>query len=37
VQVVRYRNAARRRLAERDPDGLAAMRRGVVLVPVDQT
>jgi sugar phosphate permease len=35
VQVVRYRNAARRQLAERDPDALAAMRRGVVLAPAD--
>ncbi|NJC70273.1 MFS transporter [Planosporangium thailandense] len=28
VQVVRYRNAARRALAERDPEGFAALRRG---------
>jgi hypothetical protein len=30
VQVVRYRNAARRQLAERDPDAFAALRRGLV-------
>ncbi len=35
VQVVRYRNAARRRLAERDPAALAALRDGVVPVPVE--
>jgi sugar phosphate permease len=28
TQVVRYRNAARRQLAERDPDAFAALRRG---------
>jgi MFS family permease len=33
VQVVRYRNAARRRLAEQDPRRLAAMRRGVLVLP----
>jgi MFS family permease len=35
VQVVRYRNAARRRLAEVDPDGYAAMRRGLASVSAD--
>ncbi|OLB75880.1 MAG: MFS transporter [Actinobacteria bacterium 13_2_20CM_2_71_6] len=35
VQVIRYRNAARRRLAQRDPQALAAMRQGVVLVPAE--
>jgi MFS family permease len=35
VQVVRYRNAARRDLAERDPDGFAAMRHGLVAAGVD--
>jgi MFS family permease len=30
VQVVRYRNAARRDLAERDPEAYAALRRGLV-------
>lgn len=33
VQVVRYRNAARRQLAERDPQGYAALRRGLVAAP----
>ena len=33
VQVVRYRNAARRRLAGQDPEGYAALRRGLVTVP----
>ena len=33
VQVVRYRNAARRRLAAQDPEGYAALRRGLVTVP----
>src|SRR5205814_10175178 len=33
VQVVRYRNAARRRLAEEDPERLAELRRGVVVLP----
>jgi MFS family permease len=33
VQVVRYRNAARRELAQSHPDRLEAMRRGVVVVP----
>jgi predicted MFS family arabinose efflux permease len=31
VQVVRYRNAARRDLAERDPEAFDAMRRGLVV------
>jgi sugar phosphate permease len=35
VQVVRYRNAARRQLAERDPDAFAALRRGLVGAGVD--
>jgi MFS family permease len=35
IQVVRYRNATRRLMAQRDPAALAAMRRGVVLVPAD--
>jgi MFS family permease len=33
VQVVRYRNATRRRLAEEDPERLAAMRAGVTVLP----
>jgi sugar phosphate permease len=35
VQVVRYRNAARRQLAEQDPDAFAALRRGLVGVGAD--
>ena len=35
IQVIRYRNATRRRLAQRDPAALSAMRRGVVLVAAD--
>jgi MFS family permease len=35
VQVVRYRNATRRRMALRDPDALAALRRGLVPAVVD--
>nr|WP_240947826.1 MFS transporter [Planosporangium mesophilum] len=35
VQVVRYRNAARRQLAERDPDAFAALRRGLVAATAD--
>jgi MFS family permease len=35
VQVLRHRRATRRRLAERDPESLAAMRRGVALLPAE--
>jgi sugar phosphate permease len=35
VQVVRYRNATRRQLAERDPDAFAALRRGLVGAAAD--
>lgn len=33
VQVLRYRRSAQRQVAERDPDGFAALRRGVNLSP----
>jgi MFS family permease len=35
VQVLRLRRVTRRRLAQRDPQALASLRRGVVLVPAD--
>jgi MFS family permease len=35
VQVLRLRRLTRRRLAQRDPQALASLRRGVVLVPAD--
>jgi hypothetical protein len=35
VQVIRYRNATRRRLAQRDPAALSALRHGVVLLAAD--
>jgi sugar phosphate permease len=35
VQVLRLRRATRRRMAQRDPDALASLRNGVVLVPAD--
>ncbi|HEX6497556.1 MAG TPA: MFS transporter [Micromonosporaceae bacterium] len=36
VQVLRYRRSARRRLAEHAPETLAALRRGVVVLPGQQ-
>ena len=35
IQVLRWRRATKHRMAKRDPEALAALRRGVVILPVD--